>query len=40
MQHMQLSQTPTSSPMAHALATPSGQQAAQQLPSPQQQAAQ
>jgi hypothetical protein len=32
-QHRQLSQTPTSSPADHALATPSGQQAALQLPS-------
>jgi hypothetical protein len=32
-QRIQLSQTPTSSPMDHALATPSGQQAAPQLPS-------
>jgi hypothetical protein len=31
---IQLSQTPTSSPVEHALATPSSQQAAQQLPSP------
>jgi hypothetical protein len=33
-QRIQLSQTPTSSPMKHALATSSGQQVAQQLPSP------
>jgi hypothetical protein len=33
-QHIQLTQTPTSSPVAHALATPHGQQAAQQLSSP------
>jgi hypothetical protein len=33
-QCVQLGQTPTSSPMAHALATPPGQQEAQQLPTP------
>jgi hypothetical protein len=33
-QRIQLSQTPTSSPVEHALATPSGQQASQQLTSP------
>jgi hypothetical protein len=33
-QHIQLSQTPTSSTVEHALATPSGQQVAQQLSSP------
>jgi hypothetical protein len=33
-QHIQLSQTPKSSPTEHALATPSGQQVDQQLPSP------
>jgi hypothetical protein len=33
-QHMQLSQTPMSSPAYHELATPLSQQAAQQLPSP------
>jgi hypothetical protein len=33
-QHAQLSQTLTSSPAAHALATPPGQQEAQQLPTP------
>jgi hypothetical protein len=33
-QHIQLSETPTSSPATHALATPPGQQEAQQLPTP------
>jgi hypothetical protein len=33
-QRVQLSQTPTSSPVAHALATPLSQQEAQQLPTP------
>jgi hypothetical protein len=33
-QCIQLSQTPTSSPAAHALATPPGKQEAQQLPTP------
>jgi hypothetical protein len=33
-QRIQLSKTPTSSPAEHVLATPSGQQATQQLPSP------
>jgi hypothetical protein len=33
-QRIQLSQTPTSTPVDHELATPPGQQAAQQLPSP------
>jgi hypothetical protein len=33
-QHIQLSQTPTSSHAAHALTTPPGQQEAQQVPTP------
>jgi hypothetical protein len=33
-QHVHLSQTPTSSPVAHALATPPSLQEAQQLPTP------
>jgi hypothetical protein len=33
-QHIQLNQTPTLSPVNHILVTPSGQQAAQQFPSP------